>query len=140
MKLVYPTFIKKDGKDYLVFVPDMEIFTEGKDFCDAIEMARDAIGLKALDYEDRKVAYPSASDADKAKSLAKAEADDDFDFSDGTLTFVDVDTVAYKNKVRNLSVKKNCTIPAWLNDKAEAQGVNFSRVLQDALVSIVGTD
>ena len=140
MKLAYPTFIKRDGKDYLVYIPDMEIFTEGRDFCDAIEMARDAIGLKALDYEDRKADYPAASDPEKAKALAKAASDEDFDFSEGTMTFVDVDTVAYKNKVRKLSVKKNCTIPAWLNDKAEAQGINFSRVLQEALIGIVGTD
>jgi antitoxin HicB len=31
-------------------------------------------------------------------------------------------------------VKKNCTIPLWLNEKAEALGINFSKVLQDALV------
>ena len=48
MKKVYPIIIKQNGKDFLVFVPDMEIYTEGKDEFDAIVMARDAIGLKGL--------------------------------------------------------------------------------------------
>lgn len=140
MKLVYPTFIKK-GKDYhLVFVPDMEIYTQGHDFYDAIEMARDAIGLKAIVLEDEGRLMPDASDANGALAKAKADAGNDLDFSDGTLTFVDVDTIGYRNKLNNRSVKKNCTIPAWLNEKAERSGVNFSRVLQDALVEIVGTN
>ncbi len=139
MKIVYPTLIKESGSDYLVYVPDMDIYTEGKDFCNAIEMARDAIGLRAINYEDDNIDLPCPSKAEEAIKKAKEEADDIFDYSNGTLTFVDVDTLSYRAKVRNLSVKKNCSIPAWLNEKAEKQGVNFSRVLQDALVEIVGT-
>ena len=140
MKVVYPTFIKEHKKVFLVYVPDLSIYTEGKTFCDAIVMARDAIGLKLLDYEDRNVHCPKASDYENAIALAKKDADDTFDYSDGTLTVVDVDTILYRSKVRNRSVKKNCTIPAWLNEKAEKAGLNFSRVLQDALISIVGED
>ena len=29
MKRAYPTFIAECGTDYLVYVPDMDIFTEG---------------------------------------------------------------------------------------------------------------
>ena len=32
-----------------------------------------------------------------------------------------------------MAVKKNLTIPSWLNDSAIAAGLNFSQVLQDAL-------
>lgn len=38
MKTAYPTFIAKDKKDNLVYVPDFDIYTEGKSFSDAIEM------------------------------------------------------------------------------------------------------
>ena len=48
MKRAYPTFIAPSGSDYLVYVPDMDIYTEGKSLTDAIEMARDAIGLKKI--------------------------------------------------------------------------------------------
>ena len=33
------------------------------------------------------------------------------------------------------AVKKTLTIPKWLNDVAEENNVNFSRILQDALKS-----
>ena len=50
------------------------------------------------------------------------------------LSYVDVDLAAYRLKYGQKMVKKNCTIPLWLNEKAEALGINFSKVLQDALV------
>lgn len=140
MKTVYPAFIKEDDGMFLVFVPDLMIYTQGNDFYDAIEMARDAIGLKIVSMEDANEVVPAASDGALAKAKALQDADEDFDFSDGDLTFVDIDTIGYRNRLNNRAVKKNCTIPAWLNEKAEKQGINFSRVLQDALVEIVGAN
>jgi len=32
------------------------------------------------------------------------------------------------------SVEKALTIPAWLNDRARAEGINFSKTLHDALI------
>lgn len=42
------------------------------------------------------------------------------------------------DKIRNRSVKKTLTIPNWLNEAAEAQKVNFSQVLQEALRERIG--
>ena len=36
------------------------------------------------------------------------------------------------------SVKKTLTIPAWLNDRARSQGINFSKTLHDALLEKIG--
>jgi len=36
-------------------------------------------------------------------------------------------------KIRNAAVKKTLTIPRWMNEEAERQGLNFSQILQDAL-------
>ena len=70
MKQVYPTFIvnTNDGSEhpFLVCVPDMEIFTEGDTFADAIEMARDAIGLTGISMEDHKEQLPVPSDQNTA--------------------------------------------------------------------------
>ena len=96
-------------------------------------MARDAIGLKGADELDQRHSLPVPSSVEEAIHLAKADADEDFDYSDGTLTFVDVDFKVYRDRLRNRTVKKNCTIPYWLNEKAMAMGINFSQVLQDAL-------
>ena len=57
-----------------------------------------------------------------------------FDYSQGLLTMVDVDFVDYRRKHDNRMVKKNCTIPYYLNVEAEKLGINFSRVLQEALL------
>lgn len=137
MKHVYPVFIKQESKDYLVFVPDLGIYTEGNSIPDAVDMARDAIGLKCIDIEDDGREIPKASDYEQAIKKAKEDADEDFDYSDGILTLVDIDVDAYRNRLRNRAVKKNCTIPFWMNEKAEQMGINFSKVLQDALAQIV---
>ena len=130
MKAAYPTFIAQDGKDYLVYVPDLEIYTEGASFTDAIDMARDAIGLKGMDGNQ----LPVPSSYEGALEKAKADADEDFDFTKGTLTFVDVDFEAYRRKHDTRTVKKNCTLPSWLNEAATEAKLNFSQVLQEALI------
>ena len=39
----------------------------------------------------------------------------------------------YRRQNDMRTVKKNCTIPSWLNFAAERAGVNFSAILQAAL-------
>ena len=128
----YPTFIAQNDSIYLVYIPDMEIYTEGKTIANAIEMARDAIGLKAMDYEDDGKELPEPSSYSTAIDLAARDADV-FDYSKGILSLVDVDVDEYRKKIRNRAVKKNCTIPYWLCEQAEQAGINFSKVLQEAL-------
>jgi len=133
MKCAYPTFIveTKQG-DFLVYVPDMDIYTEGQSMADAIEMARDAIGLKGIDLEDDKKNLPEASTYTEA--IRKAQEDtEDIDFSTGTLTLVDVDFTVYRRRMDHRMVRRNVTLPNWLNQEAERLGLNVSRVLQDAL-------
>jgi predicted RNase H-like HicB family nuclease len=47
---------------------------------------------------------------------------------------LDMDT--YTEKHGNKAVRKNLTIPAWLNTFAERKHINFSQVLQDSLTAI----
>lgn len=124
MKGVYPVLLKVVDDGYYVYVPDWDIHTQGKDLADAIYMARDAIGITGIDYEDDGLDFPE---------MGENVSDDGFDIK----TLVDVDFVKYRRQLKNVSVKKNCTIPAWLNDKAEEKGVNFSKVLQDGLMEIL---
>ena len=48
-------------------------------------------------------------------------------------TLVDIDFTEYRKKVDNKSVRRNVTIPNWLNREAAAAHINVSRVLQEAL-------
>lgn len=140
MKQVYPTFIvnTNDGSEhsFLVCVPDMEIFTEGDTFADAIEMARDAIGLAGISIEDNNEELPIPSD--QAVAIEKVKQDtEDIDFSKGILTYVDVDFAEYRKKVDTKTVRRNVALPSWLNYEAEHAGINVSRVLQEALMNVL---
>ena len=115
---VYPVFIKEQGEDFLVYVPDMGIYTEGKNFADAILMARDAIGLKGISIEADGESLPKPSNSEEAKRKAEK----------------DVNFTEYRRKTDNKSVKKNCTIPYWLSIEAEKANINFSKTLQEALI------
>jgi len=46
----------------------------------------------------------------------------------------------YALKYENKSVKKTLSIPAWLNTKAEKEHVNFSQLLQKALMETLNVD
>ena len=139
MKRAYPVFIKQEGtgEHYLVFVPDFDINTESDSFEGAIEAARDAIGAMGVSMEKHGEQLPDASNYSGALAKVQKDADDIFDYSDGIKTFVDIDFTAYRNKEMNRAVKKNCTIPYWMNEKAEERGINFSKVLQDALMTLL---
>ncbi|MFQ7574962.1 MAG: type II toxin-antitoxin system HicB family antitoxin [Lachnospira sp.] len=136
MKCVYPALIAKHENDYLAFVPDLDIYTEGTSFADAIEMARDAIGLKGIDYEDDKKALPEASNAEQAVAIAKQDTEI-FDYSKGILTYIDVDFSEYRKTVDTRSVRRNVTLPCWLNNEADKAGVNVSGILQEALMKVL---
>lgn len=137
MKQVYPIFIVEHQKDFLVYVPDMEIYTEGRSMADAIEMARDAIGLKGIDYEDDKIAIPVPLTFEGAMDKAK-ENSTIFDYSVGILTLVDVNFTEYRRRMDNKAVRRNVTLPNWLNVEAEKAQINVSRVLQEALINVLG--
>ena len=140
MKQVYATFIlnTKDGSEhpFLVYVPDMEIFTEGDSLAYSIEMARDAIGLAGISMEDHKEEIPAPSDQAAAMEKVKQNAED-IDFSKGILTYVDVDFTEYRKRVDTKTVRRNVALPGWLNYEAEHAGINVSRVLQEALMNVL---
>lgn len=138
MKLAYPVFIVQKDQIYLVYVPDMDIYTEGSSLADAIEMARDAIGLKGIDLEDDKKPFPEPSVKEGAVKKAQENADI-FDYSQGILTYVDVDFAQYRRKLDTRTVRRNVTLPSWLNYEAEKAGINVSRVLQEALIQVLKT-
>lgn len=123
MKGVYPVILSQGKEFIVVYIPDFNINTQGKDIADAIEMARDAIGIMGIDIEDEGEILPVAT------PLGDIKKENEKDI----ITLVDVDFAEYRRRNDMRTVKKNCTIPSWLNFEAEKAGVNFSVVLQEAL-------
>ena len=122
MKQAYPIIITKDTDFYVVSIPDFEIGTQGETLAEAMEMARDAIGMSGCYLQDEKRAIPLPSDIE---TVSKSESD--------IVTLVDVDFDEYRRKHEMRTVRKNVSIPSWLNEEAESANINFSAVLQKAL-------
>lgn len=129
MKQVYPVIFTTLDSGYMAYVPDFEINTQGDDLAQAIEMARDAIGLMGIDMEDEQSVLPTPSPISSLKTAPNE-----------IITLVDVDFTEYRRKNDMRAVKKNCTIPSWLNFAAERAGINFSATLQAALKKELGIE
>lgn len=125
MKTLYPAiFTTSEDGFYLVSFPDVPgCFTDGKTLEEAFSNAADVVNLMLWDLEETKAVIPPASDPAK---LALPE--------NSFVTLIPVDTLEYRKKHDNRSVKKTLTIPAWLNAAAISHNINFSQILQNALI------
>ena len=86
-------------------------------------MAVDALGLALTSREQEKQEIPAASPLDKI-SVNKDEY----------CVIIEFDMLAYKKRTNSRAVKKTLSIPEWLNEEAVSLGINFSQVLQEALM------
>lgn len=120
---VFPAIFEPEDGMYNVSFPDLpSCYTCGDNLTDAMRMADDALCGWLSRAEEMGEAIPTASDV---SALPRP--------SDAIATLILADTDAYRRTHSNRAVKKTLSIPSWLNEAAEAQGVNFSQVLQDAL-------
>lgn len=134
MKKVYSVIFTQTEDVVLIEVPDLEILTEGKDMVDAIDMARDAIGLKGISLEDDSLALPEPTRLEKINPEDGTFAEE----GKGYVSFVDIDFAEYHRKVDNRTVRRNVSLPAWLDYAAEKASINVSHVLQEALQETLG--
>jgi predicted RNase H-like HicB family nuclease len=128
MKLIYPACFYQDDETggYAVEVPDLPgCVTGGNSLSDAISMGVDAAsGWVLTELED-------------GKPIPRASAIQDIHPDDGGfVSLLSLDMDAYAEKYGNKAVRKNLTIPAWLNTFAEKQNISFSKVLTDALTAL----
>lgn len=121
MKNVYPVILTPAEHGYVVYVPDFDINTEGKDAADAVDMARDAIGLCGICRQDAGEKIPSCAVLNPKHNEQEL------------IALVDIDFAAYRRANDNRTVRKNVTLPSWLASKAEDAGVNFSQILQEGI-------
>lgn len=131
MVLIYPVIFTAthDEKDtYLIEIPDINGMTEGYGLADAYHMAKDYIGCKFLEVKDDDIAPASDITSLDASKGMFAEAGDSF------VSLVDLDLDAYRRATNNKAVRRNVSIPSWLNKAADDAGINVSRVLQEALM------
>ena len=102
MKGAYPIVMEEAGKDIVVYIPDFDCNTQGSDYADAMEMARDAIGLMGITMEDDKKAIPKPSDLQTPAAAYK-----------GLVTLVDVDFGEYRKANDLRTVRRTVCPTRW---------------------------
>lgn len=137
MKITYPVIFTDCETNILIEVPDLKILTEANEegqpkgsIADAMMMARDAIGVKCIEAEDDGIVLKEPS------AIGSIDISKGTFYEDGTgiVSLVDVDLDAYRRMMDNKTVRRNVTLPNWLNREAEAAQINVSKVLQEALM------
>lgn len=127
MRLAYPAcFYPCENKPgaYTVIVPDLPgCVTEGDTLADAVKMGEDAASGWILDELEDGKQIPRSSNF----------KDITLESPDGLVSILALDMDSYTEKYGNKAIRKNLTIPAWLNTFAEENNINFSQVLQNAL-------
>jgi predicted RNase H-like HicB family nuclease len=128
MKLTYPAiFYKDEGSGaYAVEVPDLPgCATGGDNLADAILMGTDAASGWVL------------NELEEGRPIPLSSAMGDIPFEPGGfVSLLVLDMSAYAEKYGDKAVRKNLTIPAWLNTFAETRHINFSQVLQESLTEL----
>lgn len=120
MLFVYPAVFHKEEDAYWVEFPDLPgCHSYGVTVSETMACAQEALAgyILTLLEQERVIAVPSDIGT--------------LSVEDGFTSLVSCNIDQYKD---TKAVKKTLTIPAWLNERAMAKGVNFSQVLQDALL------
>lgn len=121
MLFVYPAIFHKEEDAYWVEFPDLEgCHTYGASITETMEAAQETLAAYLLTLLEQGSHITSPSD------ISSLHVDNGFS------SLVSCDINQYKD---TKAVKKTLTIPSWLNDRAISMGVNFSQVLQEALIS-----
>ncbi len=124
MKAVYAAYLTpKEEGGFRAVVPDVPgCVTSGADLPETLDMIADALHgcLCVLEDEHQAIPAPTAPEALTVPAGA-------------VTTLVSVDTEAYRMATDTRAVRKNVSIPAWMDRLVQKNGVNCSQVLQEAL-------
>ena len=128
MKLIYPAIFTpcEEKEGFTVVVPDLPgCVSEGDSLINAIDMGTDAACGWVLGKLEDGNPIPAPTPYEQVHAEAGSIVN---------LLVLDMDS--YAEKYGDKAVRKNITIPAWLNTYGEAHNLNFSKVLQDALIQM----
>ncbi|PJN91549.1 type II toxin-antitoxin system HicB family antitoxin [Bacillus sp. mrc49] len=130
-KYYFPAIFDPDtdgSEGYTVTFPDLPgCITEGSDLSESIRMAKDVVEgfLYGMEEDDATIPSPSTpSNIDVP--------------SGGFVVIIEAWTDYIREEIENKAIKKTLTLPKWLNDAAETEGINFSQLLQFAIKDRLG--
>ena len=128
MKLLYPAIFTPfcDREGYTVVVPDLPgCVTEGDSLIEAIEMGVDAASGWILGEIEEGNSFPAASTLEDIKTDG-----------DSFVSLLVLDMNAYAEQYGTKAVRRNITIPAWLDTYVQKNHLSLSKVVQDSLLNL----
>ena len=135
MLSAYPACFFKEEVGYSVIFPDLNyLATCGNTLEDSFAMAVDCLAGYLFDARRDDEVQPAPSTLQSVSLETVAKELDITVYPDSFVNIVTVDAEEYAKLHFNKAIKKTLTIPQWLNESATAAGINFSQVLQEALL------
>lgn len=134
MDEVYPVIFTETAEKgtVLVYIPSIEGMTEGENIADAIAMAKDYICNALFDKKDSEI--PAAKKIDEIDLKSSPF----YDCGKSFVSLVDVDLKSFRQREKSKSVRRNITLPQWLDDMASEANLNVSAIAQGALKKELG--
>lgn len=123
----YTAVITESDGTFYAKVPDISgCITTAGSLSEAISLITDALNLSLVVLEDEDIEPPHPTPQSEI-----VHGDNDI------LTVIQADTIQYRSATDTKAVRKNVSLPAWLANLADKRGINCSKVLQDALLSVL---
>ncbi len=130
MKYIYPAVFTRENDAFLVDFPDLpSCYTHGHTWEEAFEKAGDALSLMLYIMETQKETIPPPTDP---CSIQPSKGK--------TIALIQADTLAVRKMNDTRAVRKNITLPAWMDTLAKEHNINFSQLLQTAICRECGID
>lgn len=118
---VYPAYIKEDDGEKILVFPDFEELVVGaEDDVDFIQDAQTELALVIIDYLDEGKELPKRS-----KFVKDA-------------IYIHVWLPYFRNKIKEIYVRKTVTIPSWLDELAKNSKVNYSACMVKGIKDELG--
>ena len=128
--VTYPAIFSFDEDGISVSFPDLPGCLSCADTpSDAVPIARDVLSLRLWSDECDKIPFPTPSDSLKLKEGLQPNE---------IVELVDVDMRAVRAKHSGRSANKMVTMPEWLLNQGKDAGINFSQLMQEALMDKLG--
>ena len=130
MKYVYPALFHPEEGGFFISFPDIDgCFTQATSIPEGLDMATDALSLMLWHMEEEHMEVPASS------PISSLNVDDG-----SFATLICADTLAYRRLHDTKAIRKTLSIPRWLDTLAVQHNINFSNLLQNALMRELGVN
>ena len=129
-KYIFPAIFDHANDGISIFFPDLPgCLPCANSMEEALENAKEALALHlyGMEQDNEEIPEPSA--------LKSVHVE-----SNQALVLIEVYMPMFRDAIANTYIRKNVTIPLWLERAASEKNINFSQVLQLALRELLGIE